>query len=229
METQPPDKRPWPGAISIQIMVFYAGPLKRSDLSDDEYKRIVKRGDADDLEAGRLPGRLTNEAYGNLITGLTDQNEGAFFRWTLVVLLGDDEYFFSVLSKAQKDRYFDTCLAVATNRESPNMVRTGCFEALSKALKREYRHIIYADDVVKELHRTHTDPQLSSLIRSGEVNFTAKTIQQLDMMRPKIHDLRKRLRNLLKDEQEPKSVKKEARRQLHWLDRLPLIDANVVK
>jgi len=68
VEAQPADGREWAEVTSGQIMLFYTDPLKRSDLSDDEYKRIKKRGDADELEAGQLPGRLTNEAYDKLGT-----------------------------------------------------------------------------------------------------------------------------------------------------------------
>lgn len=227
-ETQPPDLRPWPGAISMQIMLYYAEPLKRSDLSDEEFERIKKRGDLDDLNAGGLPGRLTNDAFEKLIAGITDQNEGAYFRWTLAVLLSDDEYYFPVLSKSQRDRYFNTCLAIATDRQSPDIARRGCLEALWKVFSREYRHIIYEDDAVKQLMGTGSheeERKAKSLLDSGKIDLTSKTLKQLRPWRERIYDFRNKLVDLLEDEHELESLKKEARRHLHWLDRLPLINA----
>ena len=107
--------------------MFYAEPLKRSDLSDDEYDRIIKRGDADELEAGLIPGRFTAESFGKLITVLSDPKEGAYFRWILACLLSGDEDFFPALSKTQEDRFFETCLAVSGDRKFTEHSAQGVF------------------------------------------------------------------------------------------------------
>mgnify|MGYP000981257161 CR=1 FL=1 len=229
VDTQPLNHREWAEVVSMQIMLFYSDPLKRSDLSDEEYERIKKRGDADELESGHLPGRLSDEEYDILIAGLADPKEGAYFRWTLAVLFCDDEYYFPVLSKSQRDRYFDACLAVATNRESPDMVRTGCLEALWKVFSREYRHIIYKDDVVKKLMGSGSPEEeryAKSLIDSGKIDLTSKTLEQLRPWRDRILDFRKILVALQENEQETEMIKKNAKRQLHWLDRFPLINSH---
>lgn len=230
IETQPLNKREWAEVISMRILVRYAEPLKRSDLPEKEFQeKIVRFGKQRNLEDGLIPAGFSDSAFDKLITTIADQKEGAYFRWTLAVLLSDDEYFFPVLSKTQKDRYFDTCLTVLNDRGSPDMARTGCLKALWKVFSREYRHIIYDDDVVKELMGTGSreeERNANSLLDSGKINLTSKTIEQLRPWRKRIFDFRKKLVALLADEQEPEMIRKEAKRQLHWLDRLPLIDVN---
>jgi len=225
----PFDEMNWSPVIPTHILMFYAEPLKRSDISDDEYDRIIKRGDADELEAGLIPGRFTDESFGKLITVLSDPKEGAYFRWILACLLSGDEDFFPALSKTQEDRFFETCLAVSGDRNSPNIVRRVCLDTLGGVFRREYRFIIYDDTVLKELMGAGSreeERKANSLLYSGKINLTSKTIEKLKPWRERIFDFRKKLMALLADEQEPEMIKKEAKRQLHWLDRLPLINSN---
>lgn len=225
VEATAPTERAWAPVISFGILTYYAEPLKRSDLSDKEFEEM-RRGEQVDLEAGLIPARFTNKSFEKVIAGIVDHTEGTYFRYTLIDVLKTKD-FYPILSKTQKERFLNTCLAVSTDRESPAMVRKGCFEALSQIFQREYSRIIYVDDVVKELRRTGPEERLrnrNSLVNSGEVKLTANTMEQLAPWRQRIQGLRKKLADLLEDEREPKSLKKEAKRHLHWLDRLPLIN-----
>ena len=223
VEAKTPTEMEWAPVISMRILACYAEPLKRSDLSDEEFRKM-RRGKQRSLEAGLIPARFTNEAFEKVIAGISDRKEGTYFRYTLLDIFSTKE-FYPVLSKPQKERFLDTCLTVLNDRKSPDMVRSKCINVMSKRIfQREYLQIIYVDNVVKELHRTNTDMQLSSLIRSGKVKLTEKTREQLAPLRRRIQDLRKKLADLLEDEREPKSLKKEAKRQLYSLDHLPLIN-----
>lgn len=223
MEGKSPTEMEWAEVTAMRILVCYAEPLKRSALSDEEFRKM-RRGKQRNLEAGLVPARFTKEAFEKVIAGIADRKEGTYFRYTLLDIFRTKE-FYPVLSKLQKERFLDTCLAVLNDRATPDKVRSKCIDVMSRIFQREYLQTIYADDVVKELHRTNTDMQLSSLIRSGEAKLTAKTREQLAPLRRRIQDLRKKLADLLEDEREPKSLKKEAKRQLYRLDRLPLINA----
>ena len=224
MEGKTPTEMEWAEVTSMRILVCYAEPLKRSDLSDEEFRKM-RRGKKRRLEDGLVPARFTNEAFEKVIAGIADRKEGTYFRYTLLDIFSTKE-FFPVLSKPQKERFLDTCLTVLNDRKSPDMVRSKCIDVMSKRIfQREYSHIIHVDDVVKELQRTSEEElrNLVSLINSGEIKLTTKTIEQLAPWRRRIQDLRKKLVDLQEDEQEPKSLKMEAKRQLYWLDRLPLI------
>ncbi|NQU23713.1 MAG: hypothetical protein HQ567_20720 [Candidatus Nealsonbacteria bacterium] len=226
VEAQTPTEAEWAPVISMCIMVCYAEPLKRSDLSDEEFRKM-RRGTKRRLEDGLVPARFTNETFEKVIAGIADRKEGTYFRYTLLDIFSTKE-FFPVLSKPQKERFLDTCLTVLNDRKSPDMVRSKCIDVMSKRIfQREYSHIIHEDDVVKELQRTSEEElrNLVSLINSGEIKLTTKTIELLAPWRRRIQDLRKKLADLQEDEREPKSLKKEAKGQLYWLDRLPLINA----
>ncbi|MEN6451426.1 MAG: hypothetical protein ABFC96_13115 [Thermoguttaceae bacterium] len=210
---------------AMRILICYAEPLKRSDLSDEEYRKM-RPGKQKSLEAGLIPARFTNEAFEKVIAGISNREESPMFRYALLDIFSTKE-FYPVLSTMQKDRFLDSCLMVLNDHKSPDMVRSKCINVMSKRiLQKEYLQVIYADDVVRKLHDKNTDMQVDSLIRSKKVKLTAKTSEQLEPLRRKIDDLRTRLEDLVKDEREPESLRDEARRQLHSLNRLPPIDGS---
>ncbi len=229
VEAKTPAEAEWAPVISMCILACYAEPLKRSDLSDEEFQKM-RRGKQRSLEVGLIPARFTNKSFERVIAGISDRKEGTYFRYTLIDVL-KTKNFYPILSKTQKERFLNTCLVVSSDRESPAMVREECFEAFSKIFQREYSRIIYADDVVKELRRTGPEERwrnLNSLINSGEIKLTAKTIEQLAPWQQKIQDFRKKLVMLQEDEREPKSLKEKAKGYLHRFDRLPLLNVQVL-
>jgi len=225
VEATPPPEREWAPVISMRILSCYAEPLKRSDLSNEKFQKM-RRGKQRSLEAGLIPARFTNKSFEKLIAGISDRKEGTYFRYTLIDVLRTKN-FYPILSKTQMEQFLNTCLAVSSDRESPDMVREKCLEAFSYIFQREYSRIIHANDVVEELRGTGLPTQsreLSSLLNSGKVKLTAKTLEQLEPWRQKVKCFRKALVALQEDERASKSLKGEAKSHLHLLDRLPLLN-----
>ena len=169
-------------------------------------------------------GGLSDEAFDKLLAGMADKKEGAFFRYALALQVGEGEYG-DHLSKKQKERVIDTCLAVLHDRQAAVMVRAECGAAAARHLSKTYSRIIGSDDAVKELRRTDLERfrKVFKLIDSGKFKLAARTNEQLAPCRQRIQDLRKGLVALQKDIREPEYLKKKVEAYIYWLDRLPLI------
>jgi hypothetical protein len=214
----------WPQLIPnvALIMAFYAEPIQFSDKEFATLSDKTKR----ELQAGLIRGPLSEEAFDKLIAGIADRKEETFFRYALADYSVLKEGVGPSLSKAQKERLFDTYLSVVNDRQSPEVVRRECCDAAKEVLRREGWRIIYADDVVKELMRSGTPERrskLDSLLTSGEIKLTPKTIEQLALWRRRIEDFRKKMVSLQDDEREPKSLRETAARYAAWLDNSPLM------
>ena len=92
VEAQTPSEREWASVVSMRILACYAEPLRRSDLSDGEFKEM-RRGKQRSLEAGLIPARFTNESFEKLIAGISDSEEGIYFRYTLVDVLRTKSFY----------------------------------------------------------------------------------------------------------------------------------------
>ena len=224
MEIKMPHEANWVFVPAMRIFLCYAEPLKRSDLSDEEYNKM-RRGKKRRLEDGLVPARFTKRAFENVIDCISDRNEGTLFRYTLVEMFGSKE-FYSILSKAQKMHLFDTCLEVLKDHAAPDMVRSKCCDIAKETLQQECWQLIHADGRVKELmgsglqDRQHT---LESLLISGEIRLTTKTIELLVPWMQRVEDFRKEMVALQSGEQTPESLRKLAAKYVSWLDDLPLM------
>lgn len=215
--------RPMFQSVFITVSLIMSGYYEQPSISEEELDKLPRRS-RKKYEEGSVPGPLTEDAFAKLIACISNNKEGKFFRCALAGWATTDDVS-PDLSNSQKERLFDTCLSVVSDRQSPEVVRCQCCDAAKEVLRREAWRITYADDVVKELLRTGTPEQkrnLDSLLCSGEIKLSSKTIEQLVPWGQRLKDFRKQMLLLQNDEQEQKSLGEQARQYVIWLERSPL-------
>ena len=208
------------------IPVYYImGCYQEPPLSAEEIAKLPPGRVKRNYEAGGVPGPLTDVSYDKLIAGITDNKESAFFRYALARYAAVDNNASPVLNGRQKERLFDTYLAVIIDRKSPEVVRCVCCEMAVELYRRVRWDIIHSDNAVKEWLRKDWSERRgiksTDMIISGEIKLNAETIKQLEPWQQRAQVLRKQLTYLQDDTREPESLRKLANKHLKELDRLP--------
>jgi hypothetical protein len=190
-------------------------------LSDEEFAKLSNRMRTD-FNHQIVPGRLCNEAFEKLIAAIGDRKDGTFFRYALVGYLAVGQKMCIQLSTRQKERTVDTYLVVASDRESPSVVRSECCDRAKQIFENEYRRTLNS---VRHFLRTATPERrsnLDTLLKLGQIKLTAKTIEDLAPWRQRILRFRDVLGGIQKDPTESETLKKKATVFTEWIDRLPI-------
>lgn len=170
---------------------------------------------------GTAQGGLADERLNELLKCVAGENEGRFFRESLVRLLR--QRYWRRLTHDQRMQCRQKFFAVLSDKKEPARLRALSCRELSLAIAENHRDIITADKNVKPLRN---DKQkwwnLDDLVRKGEVRLDPDTRKSLKSLRDEIANVTPTLTALSQDAAESPEVKDRVQAALKTFADLPV-------